>query len=675
MAERAVAQAPAVTQSRDRWLRVLAVAIAAGALVLCAAALVLHAVYVRRGVDVRVPHAADLVLGALFPLAGAVVLWRQPRNPAGWVLMSAALVSVSVLAHEWAYDGGVADPGSLPWVPAAVWFSAWTYIPYWVQPTLLPLLFPDGRLPSPRWGRFVRVVLCLVAVLTFAAMFKVDEDVETFGMHNPLGLSFLPAALDAVWPVLQYGTVMLLWLVGAPIALIGMVQRLRRSTGRERSQLLWLLLGFLGTPLLFLVSLAVPQLPDEAILAVGFACIPLALAVAVLRHQMLDVEVVANRTVVYGLLSAAGLAAYFASATLVSRYAGAEGEGPLLAAAVVVVAAALRTRLQRWVDRRLFGARRDPYAVVQQVGASTAEAAAPDEALQALVETVRAALRLPFVQLLDEQGEVVSEAGAPAVGTHVLPLVDRGRRRGVLVIGKRSKGERLRPAEESALTDVARRAAALLSAQQLTADLQRSYAQAVLAREEERRRLRRDLHDGIGPSLAGMALQLDSLAGRLAEPDLAERTERLRDRLQGTVTEVRRIVDGLRPAALDELGLVPALQALATQPGDPVHVTVETDAVPAELPAAVEVAAYRIASEAVANALRHGRATRVQVRLAAADRALAVTVQDDGGGFGAEATAGIGLRSMHDRAAEVGGSLDVQSAPGSGTTVAARLPL
>ena len=674
MTESAVATATADVGPRDRWLRGLAMAITAAALLLCAAALVLHEVYVRRGLDVRAPNAADLVLGALFPIAGAVVLWRQPRNAAGWVLMSAALLSVSVLSHEWAYDGGVADPGSLPLVPVAVWFSAWTYIPYWVQPTLLPLLFPDGRLPSARWGRFVRIVLGLVALLTFVAMFKADDDVESLGLRNPLGLYFLPDPVLQAGPVLQFGTVMLLWVVGAPIALVGMVQRLRRSTGRERSQLLWLLLGFLATPVLFLASVLLPM-PEDAPLAIGFACIPLTLGVAVLRHQMLDVELVANRTVVYALLSAAGLAAYFASAAFVSRFAGADGEGPLLAAAVVALAAAARTRLQRWVDRRLFGARRDPYEVVQQVGASTAEAGAPEEALRALVATVRGALRLPFAQLLDEHGEVVAESGAPAVGTHVIPVVDRGRRRGVLVVGKRTRNERLRPAEESALTDVARRAAALLSAQQLTADLQRSYEQAVLAREEERRRLRRDLHDGVGPSLAGMALQLDSLAGRLGEPELAERTERLRDRLQGTVTEVRRIVDGLRPAALDELGLVPALKALATQPGDPVHVTVETHEVPAELPAAVEVAAYRIAGEAVANALRHAQATRVTVRLAADGGGLGVTVLDDGRGFGADATAGVGLRSMHDRAAEVGGSVDVRSTPGGGTTVSARLPL
>ena len=657
----------------DRLLRRLAVGITVAALLLCAAAVVLHEVYARRGFGGEGLSGGDLVLGGLFPIAGAVVLWRQPRNAAGWVLMSAALVSVSALAHQWAYAGGVADPGSLPWVPAAVWFASWTYIPYWVQPTLLPVLFPDGRLPSPRWRRFVVAVASLLALLTLVSMFKADDDVEGLGLLNPLGMYWLPDAAHVVWAPLQFGSVMLLWVVGTPIALTGLVLRLRRSAGRERAQLLWLALGFVAIPVLVLAAFVVPGLPSDFAFVLGFACIPVGLAVAVLRHQMLDVEVVVNRTVVYALLTAAGVAAYLATAALVSRYAGADGAGPLIAACVVAVAAAGRSRLQRWVDRRLFGARRDPYSVVQQVGASTAEATAPGEALDALVVTVRDALRLPFVQLLDEHGEVVAESGAPVVGTHVLPVVDRGRRRGVLVVGRRSRGERLHGAEESALLDVARRAGALLSAQQLTSDLQRSYEQAVLAREEERRRLRRDLHDGVGPSLAGMALQLDSLAGRLGEPELAARAGQLRDRLQGTVTEVRRIVDGLRPAVLDELGLVAALEALATSPGDRVHVRVDA-AVPGELPAAVEVAAFRIASEAVANALRHGDARTVDVRLGVADDALVLSVGDDGSGFGADATAGVGLRSMHDRAAEVGGHVDVDSAPGGGTRVVAVLP-
>jgi signal transduction histidine kinase len=668
----AVSDEPAQARSPDRLLRGVAVGVAASALVLVAAALVLHASYVRRGFDVPAPHAGDLVLGTLFPLAGALVLWRQPRNAAGWVLLSAALVAVSTLAHEWAYDGAVADPGSLPLVPVAIWLASWTYVPYWVQPTLLPVLFPDGRLPSARWRGYVRAVAALLALLTFVAMFKPDDDVEGLGLTNPLALDVgIPIT---VWGPVQFGTVMVLWCLFTPVALVGMIRRMRRATGRERAQLQWLLLGIVVGPALSLLSLAVPVVDGELVLAVGFACIPLGLAVAVLRHQMLDVEVVVNRTIVYGLLTAASLVAYVSVVAVAARYVGTDGAGPVVAAVIVVLAASARTRVQRVVDRRLFGARRDPYAVVQRVGASTAAAAAPHEALDALVVTVAETLRLPFVQVLDAAGDPVAQAGEPVVGTHVLSVVDRGRDLGVLVVGRRSRKERLRPQEESALREVAHRAGALLSARQLTADLQRSYERAVRAREEERRRLRRELHDGVGPALAGMALQLDSLAARLPDADLTTRAERLRDRLQTTVVEVRRIVDGLRPGAVDELGLADALRTLGTEADAPVHVGVDVE-LPATLPAGVESAVYRIASEAVTNVVRHAAATRADVRARLVDGAVVLSIDDDGCGFGADVTTGVGLRSMHDRAAETGGALEVDSDPGRGTQVTAVIPV
>jgi signal transduction histidine kinase len=256
----------------------------------------------------------------------------------------------------------------------------------------------------------------------------------------------------------------------------------------------------------------------------------------------------------------------------------------------------------------------------------------------------------------------------------VLPAVYRGRQVGVLRVGHRHRGERFRPEEASALGDVARRAASLLHAADLSADLQASRERVVVAREEERRRLRRDLHDGLGPELAGMALQLDSLAAGLqGHSDLAERAIWLRDRMRHTVTEVRRIVEGLRPGAVDELGLAEALRQLAGA-GTGLEFAVDVPAAFGELPAAVEVAAYRIAAEACANVIRHARATKCVIGAGTDDGWLTLTVADNGVGFGAEAAIGVGLQSLHERAAEVGGSAEIRSAPG-GTTVSARLPV
>jgi signal transduction histidine kinase len=271
--------------------------------------------------------------------------------------------------------------------------------------------------------------------------------------------------------------------------------------------------------------------------------------------------------------------------------------------------------------------------------------------------------------------------GEPVAGTVEVPIALHGQRLGALVVGKRHAGERLRPEEHAVLLDAARRAGALLQAAALVADLRQSRERIVVAREEERRRLRQDLHDGVGPQLAGLGLQLDALGRRLADrPEDADRVQRLRERLGETVGEVRRVVDGLRPPALDDVGLVQAVRehiaAYAVVgsggPGGPA-VGVTAGPLPA-LPAATEVAAYRIVTESVANAVRHGAPTRCEVSICAEGHELVVTVSDDGTGISPEAVAGVGLASMAERAAELGGSLRTDSGA-HGTTITARLPL
>jgi signal transduction histidine kinase len=193
-------------------------------------------------------------------------------------------------------------------------------------------------------------------------------------------------------------------------------------------------------------------------------------------------------------------------------------------------------------------------------------------------------------------------------------------------------------------------------------------------REEERRRLRADLHDGIGPSLAGTAHQLDTLARRIADPDLAGCVRSLRDRLRTTVADLRTVVHGLRPAILDQLGLPGALRELLAGYDTPACRS-SIDGACHSLPAAVEVAAYAIAGEAVANAIRHSAASRLELTARMEDTVLILSIRDNGRGIPPRHRAGVGLRSMRERAAEIGGRLEVTSAPGSGTLVRARLPV
>jgi signal transduction histidine kinase len=312
---------------------------------------------------------------------------------------------------------------------------------------------------------------------------------------------------------------------------------------------------------------------------------------------------------------------------------------------------------------------------------------------------LRTALRLPSVAIVADSPHVDTiEVGAPVAGTVDVPITVHGRSVGLLRVGHRHHNERLRTEEESVLHDAARRAGALLQAAVFVADLSASRERIVAAREEERRRLRHDLHDGVGPQLAGLALQLDSLGRRLgADPDNAARVQMLRERLRDTVVEVRRVVDNLRPPALDDVGLLEAVRqqvAAYAVPGS-AHVPAQAgtdgstggvavavgpaveivgDATLPPLPAAVEVAAYRIVTESVANAVRHGAPNRCVVSIEATNGDLVLTIADDGRGIGPDAVPGVGLASMRERAAEVGGALDVSSDTG-GTTVTARLPL
>jgi signal transduction histidine kinase len=662
------ARAPALIRPAAIGIAALSVALCAGAVALLWLA--------PAGHPYSYELPGDLVVGSLFPLTGVLIAVREPGNRCSWVLLSAGLVAVSAISHEWAWDG-LTRPGLLPFVPAATWLAGWTYAPYWLQVTLLPVLFPHGRPPSRRWRRFIVAVLVVVTASTLVAMFRPDSDVEGLGVRNPLAIG--PEHVGNAWHLLGLGPVLALAFVAGPVALVALAARQRRAGGQVRAQLQWLLLGFVACILLVIPAAILPaSVPIEHyLLAIAFAMIPLTVAIAVVRHGLFDVQLIVNRAVVYLTLTALGLAVYAGLLAVTGARAGRGPYAPLLAAAITAALAAARSRFQRFVDRRLFGARRDPYEVVRRVGASVAAAESPDEALANLVSTVREVLALPYaaVEPAPVGGSVQrAESGTPVAWVEELAAVHRSRQVGVLRVGHRHRGERFRPEEASALGDVARRAASLLHAADLAADLQASRERIVLAREEERRRVRRDLHDGLGPELAGMALQLDSLASRLrAQADLAERAVRLRDRLQYTVTEVRRIVEGLRPSAIDELGLAEALRQLGAA-GAEAGFSVHVPATFGDLPAAVEVAAYRIAAEACVNVIRHAHASRCSITAGVRDGWLTVTVADDGRGFGADAAVGVGLQSLHDRADEVGGSLEIRSAPG-GTTVSSRLPL
>jgi signal transduction histidine kinase len=617
---------------------------------------------------------------AVFAVMGALLVAKRPRNPIGWVMAAAALLIGLAPAGD-AYAAWVLTGGGRP--NPLVYLGAWLQSWYWLALlglvfVYLPLLFPDGRLPSRRWwpvAALAGAVLATVSVLGMLTGTYTGQDVD-YRLANPIGIAGLPPIEE------QPAFAVLGLLLGACViaAVAAVAVRFRRSRGAERQQMKWLL--FAVAPAVFVPLDFVPLLSGAAFFWLLIA-LPTAVAVAVLRYRLDGIDVVINRALVYGLLTAIVVGIY----VLVVGYLGAalHREGDLVVSLVAtgivaVLFAPLRDRLHRAVSRLLYGQRAEPYAAISGLGERLQSALAPDDVLPTIVGTVREALRLPYAAIsLDDDARAAAASGEPVPATSELPLLYRNEPVGRLVLGLRTGEREFSAADRRLLADLARHAGVAVSAVRLTADLRQSRERLVSAREEERRRLRRDLHDGLGAQLAGLTVQAGVLRGLVRrDPEAAEQlVDELRGELRAAIADIRRLVYGLRPPALDDLGLAGALERLAEQAGaDGLRVSVDVR-VPdggAELSAATEVAAFRIVQEALTNVVRHASASACDVRVTVGADDVAVEVTDDGRGLPADLRAGVGLHSMRERAAEMGGTCEIGPAPGGGTRVVARLP-
>jgi signal transduction histidine kinase len=465
---------------------------------------------------------------------------------------------------------------------------------------------------------------------------------------------------------------------------LSLVARVRRASDFERRQVLCLLFG---ASVLF-VGLALELEGVTGAWVVGAAALPVAAGVAILWHRLYDLDLFMNRSLVYVGLTAVLLAA-FAAIVLLGNHMAApvlpDGVWTLIAVALVALGLdPLRRRLQRSVNRLLYGNRDDPYAVVTALGRGLGSSTDATTMMSDVAEAVARSLALPYVAIegpLQEGASGVAEWGRRRGEPIGVPLAYRGEQIGRLLVMPRTVGGRLSEHDRRLLEDIAHPVALTVSAIELSASLQRAREQLVTAREEERRRLRRDLHDGLGPTLAGMVMQLDAASNVLRrDPGAVEPVlDGLRTAAQDAVGDIRRLVYELRPPALDELGLIGAIRECTERfsCGDGeggLRVSLHAPTRLPSLPAAVEVAALRIVQEAIANVARHSHARSCRVRLIA-NGALTVDVEDDGRGLPDEHRPGVGLTSMRERAAEVGGTCTISSEPGGGTHVHAMLPL
>jgi len=609
-------------------------------------------------------------------VAGVVVLRTSASHPVGWLLAAQAPVVAAVLWADSYVDAGLAH-GFLPglgWV--AVWSAtAWPLL--FFQLASIGYLFPTGRPLSRRWGWFQGIASLAYPVFILASALDGERFPAQYrAIAAPLpGLPWLKPVAVAAMPLL------LAHLFGSAACARA---RFRRASGVLRLQLLWfawaalLIPGGLVVCLLDQVLHGTEGSLTVVAIAIGGTVVPAAIGVAMVRHQLFDIELVLSRSLLYAGLIGTVTGVYAAAVYGLGALLSSRGVAGFLAVAVVAIGIEpVRTRLRRGADHFVYGDRSDPYQALSRLSDRLQASLAPDEVLPTVVAAVRDALRWDYVgiELQSPHGlAVAASAGCPARGEgRRVPLTYQRTAFGELVV-QAPAGVSITAADERLLADLARSAGIAVHAVGLSEDLQRSRQRLVTAREEERRRLRRDLHDGLGPELASIVMRLEGARVRTTDEELAAVLGEVARQTGAAVQEIRRLVDDLRPPALDEVGLVAALRQQADRLSEAaVLIDVHGPNSPS-LPAAVEVAAYRIVMEAMTNVVKHASARRcvVEVEL---NGHLALAVSDNGCGLPAQRGEGVGMASMRERASELGGTCTVERRPEGGTEVRAVLPV
>lgn len=550
----------------------------------------------------------------------------------------------------------------------------------WLGFGLFFYIFPNGRF-VPTWTRWLAAIWVPICI------------VWNYAPSSP----FAPLNWSAWLFVPFIGLYWASWLYSQ-------VYRYRRASNAiERQQTKWVVFVVVLIILLMLVTSVIgffipgyDLMSEEQATPQAFAymfwqwlssplmaALPIAIAFSIMRYRLWDIDHLISRTLVYGALTLFVVATYMLIVGGLGVLFQSSGNLLLSLVATGIIAVLfhpMRERLQRFFNRLLFGERDDPYAVLSRLGKKFKATLAPDSALSSIVETVAQTLKLPYAAIIlrsDESIQVAAAFGSTAARAVVLPLMYQHQFIGELRVAPRSPDEPFTVAESRLLEDIAAQTAIAVHSVKLAADLQRSREQIVAAHEEERRRLRRDLHDGLGPKLAGQTLKLEA-----ALDSLDGDTETARALLQETmsesqmvIAEIRRLVYGLRPPALDQLGLLTAVREQATQyQYKGLQITVLAPDTLPTLPAAVEVAAYRIIQEALTNVARHALAKTCTVSLTLA-KCLEIEICDDGIGFAPSQRAGVGLSSMRERAEEIGGRCVIKPGTNGGTCVIAQLPI
>jgi signal transduction histidine kinase len=638
---------------------------------------------------------ASLTLGSL----GGLVASRRPENAIGWIFLTIAVtVGISALADHVAVRALLEGVSPQGWPRWPAWLHNWIGNVGLGALVLVLLLYPDGKPLSPRW-RWVAWFSVGVSI-AFCAVFIIDNSPIRVSSRLPA----LPSPIH-VPSFVDLSGILFLSICSLLVAgLVSLVLRLRRSFGDERQQIKWFVyatgvsIGVLALafPLSY-VSLPLSDAAFTVAFTVGFTiAVPAAAGLAILRYGLYEIDVVINKTLVYFFLAAVVTAIYVAIVVGIGAIIGARGNTGLSILATAVVAVAfqpIRDRSRIFANRLVYGKRSTPYEVLSEFADKMAATYSVEEVLPQTARilgeatgAVRADVWLMVKGELQSAGFWptvpqrtvigVSDVEAPDIpgATRVVAVRHQAEVLGALSVEK-PPGDALTPAEDKLLTDVAAQAGLVLRNVRLIEDLRASRQRLVAAQDEERRKIERNIHDGAQQQLVALAIKTrlaTSLVGQ-DETKAREVLTQMHTEAQDALENLRELARGIYPPLLADQGLGVALRSQVSRV--PVPVTVEADGI-ARYGEDAEAAIYFSVLEGLQNVAKYAEASEAVVRLSQSDGAIEFEIADDGRGFDSKRMSyGTGLQGIADRLAALGGTFDLESEPGVGTTIHGTLPV
>lgn len=653
---------------------------------------------------IRLPNLHNGLIAATFTAVGVLVLGRRPGHREGWLFVAAGLAH-AVMFFGRQYGFAASDGAALPAAPWLQWLGVWPLALVLVLVGATFMCFPDGRLPSPRW-RVVLVVMAVdgVVLALASALWPVEYSDNALSLGHPLdvaGYDGAQAAWNVVGPV-SYLLFQVVWVAC-------LVARLRHAEGDEVRQLRWFVYAVAVSAVAVLASALALGSPTPGLLTVPV--VALAAGLAIVKYRLYDIDLIINKTLVVGGMVALITAGYVAVVAGVGQLIGLDTSTvlPLLATAMIaVVFEPARRRMRAWADHLVYGNRPTPYEALSRLSTQLGRGGQDAALFGALTSTLAEAVGAAEVTLWVGSGEDLAPVASwpPRTGhgprqaatptslallkaggaSHLRPILHQGSVRGAVTLTK-VPGEALTGSEARLLDDLVAQAGLVIDHVGLGVELQQRLRQIsvqaaelraaarriVAAQDEARVRIERDLHDGAQQRLVTLALSLQSVAQRVTstgDDALAAQVTLARDQLSHALTELRDLARGIHPAILTQAGLEAAVSFLAERAPLPVRVDLHMDH---RLAQDVEVTAYFVVSEALTNAAKHARASRISVGGGLRDGRLWIEVTDDGRG-GADGRWGSGLQGLVDRLATLGGQLTVSSPVGSGTRLQAVIP-